>query len=260
MKNISYIHSDMFNFLSLALSQKDLKKRSINDLCKFTIQQIKTISKKNIIFPTYNYNFTKTKNFDYFHDTSQVGSLSEYFRKLYKDNRSLVPVFSDCSNSKFLKKIKTKFPLGKNSVFEILKNNNSNIIFFGTKFAPSFIMHIEHCLPNGPKYRYLKTFQGKIKINKKYINTEIKFYCRPLKIFFKYDLKRLENDLLKEGILEKKKISSKFYYLDLNVKYFYEYSLAKLKNDPYFFLDIRTKKIILQKLGRSNQIKKKDFE
>lgn len=260
MKNISYIHSDMFNFLSLVLSQKDLKKKSINDLYKFTIQEIKTISKKNIIFPTYNYNFTKTKSFDYLNDTSQVGSLSEYFRQVYKDNRSLVPVFSDCSNSKFLKKIKTNFPLGKNSVFEILKKNNSNIIFFGTKFAPSFIMHIEHCLPDGPKYRYLKTFKGKIRINKKQVNTEIKFYCRPLKIFFKYDLDRLERDLLKEGILKKKKFSNKFNYLDLNVKFFYDYSLIKLKNDPFYFIDMRTKKIILEKLGRSNQIKKKYFE
>jgi len=260
MKNISYIHSDIFNFLSLTLSSRDLKKKNIKDLFKFSFNEINDVSRENLIFPSYNYNFTKNKVYDYYCDESQVGSLSEYFRNLHQKNRSLVPIFSDCSNTKILRNIKTKYPLGKKSVFEMLKNNNSNIIFFGSKFAPSFIMHIEHSIPNGPKYRYLKTFKGKIKIKNKFKDTEAKFYCRPLNFHFKYDLTKLEKHLFKEGILKKKLLNKKFNYLDLNVKHFYEYSIMKLNNDPYYFLDHITKKMVIKNLGKSYRLNKKDFE
>lgn len=257
MLNISYIHSDFFKYYSNLNNQFNLK--DINKSLNLAFEEIKNISRDTIIFPTYNYNFSKKKSFDYYKDESQVGSLSEWFRKKYRNNRSCLPIFSDCSNKGLLKKIKTKFPLGKGSVFELLYKNNSNIIFFGSDFAPSFIMYIEHMISGGPRYRYLKKFNGILKKKGK-SKVSVSFYCRPYNFNYKYDLKNLEYKLIKESILKKIYLDKKFYYLDLCVKDFYQYSMMKLNKDSFFFLDQHSKERIKKKLGKSYNFKMRDFE
>ena len=100
-------------------------------------------------------------------------AIFQNYSEKYKDNRSLVPIFSDCSNLQKIKKFKPNNPMSKNSTFDFLAKNGGKIVTFGANFAPSFIMYVENCIPGGPRYRYMKKFNGIIKIKK---NQKIYFY------------------------------------------------------------------------------------
>ena len=197
-----YFHTDFLVFF-FHFSQK-YKITDKHQIFKHMHNEIKTISNNKIIIPTFNYSFPKTKIFDYYKDRSEVGTFSELFRKKYINNRTELPIFSDTSNFDLNMITKAKNPFDKFSVFEYLKKNNGEIITFGSNFAPSYIMYVEKNFEKGPLYRFEKKFDGIIKKkNRKKIS--IKYFCRPITIKIVYDLKKIQKDLLYEGILKKKK-------------------------------------------------------
>ena len=228
-----YFHTDFFVFFSnFSKKYKILNKHKV---FKHMYNEIKDISNNKIIIPTYNYNFPKTKIFDYYNDISEVGAFSEYFRRKYKNNRTEIPIFSDTSNYNLNLITRAKNPFDKYSVFEYLKKNKGEVVNFGSNFAPTFIMYIEKNIKLGPIYRFEKEFDGVIKkkIKKKIC---IKFFCRPMTIKIEYDLKKIQRELLNEGILKIKKTDSKFSYNMFNCKEFYDFAIYKLKKNNFYFL------------------------
>lgn len=253
MNNFFYIHSDFFKYFFFL--QKKIHKITINKACKIMHKELLEISNNRIIVPTFNYNFPKTKKYNYFTDKSQVGFFSEYFRKLYKKNRTYVPMFSECSNIKIKKYYSKKINIfGKKSLYHDLSKNNSKLVFFGAEFAPSYIMYIENLYKKKINYRKIKRFHGNIVFGNSKKNVSIIYNCRPLGINFSYDLKKIELDLKKNSILLNKKTKLGFTYKILNIRQFKKFCLKKLKIDKYYFLKKHTKNKIIQ------IIKKKKLE
>ena len=121
-------------------------------------------------------------------------------------------------------------------------------------------MYIENCIPNGPRYRFIKSFKGLIIKNKKKKNVEIRFYCRPLNIYFRYDLKKIKKDLINEKILETDLTDDGFKYTSFPAKKFKEFALNKIKKNDFYFLDKKTEFIIKKYLKKKYRIELLDFE
>jgi len=252
-----YFHTDAFVFFS-HFSQK-YKVYNQKEIFRHMHNDIKIVSNNKIIIPTYNFSFPEKKIFDYYNDRSEVGAFSEYFRKIYKKNRTEVPIFSDTSNYNLKKIAKTKNPFDKHSVFEYLKNNNGEIVTFGSDFAPTYIMYIEKNYKNGPFYRFEKKFNGIIK-KRTEKKVSIKFFCRPLTIKINYDLKKIQHDLLVEGILKQKKSESKFTYTLLNCKDFSNYAQYKLNKNHFYFLTKKNEKYLKRIIQKNGRFEQRQFE
>ena len=256
-KNFTFAHTDFYNYYAHISQNKEV---SVSKTADLMFRELKIISDEKLIIPTYNYNFSASKIYDYYNDNSQVGYFSELFRKKYKDNRSLVPIFSDCSNLKKIKKFKPNNPMSKNSTFDFLAKNEGKIVTFGANFAPSFIMYVENCIPGGPRYRYMKKFTGTIKIKKIQKSISTQFYCRPLNIYFKYDLKKIKRDITNDKILKNYETNDRFKFSIFNAKEFKEYTLLKIKKDHFYFLDKKTKYFMKKFLKKKLRISIEDFE
>lgn len=156
-----FVHTDYYKyFLHNYNKHKILNKNIINNKM---LKEIKDISNK-VIIPTYNYDFGKNGFFKLLEDKSQVGSFSDYIRKKFKKNRSTVPMFSSCSlfKRKAINLSEVIDPFGKDSDFDLLIQKRGKIIFFGSEFAPTFIIFIEKNIPGGVPYRFNKIFKGSI--------------------------------------------------------------------------------------------------
>ena len=262
-KKIFYVHTDFAKYMFECFNQNSIEKFGEYKILLKMLSDIKKITKNRMIIPTYNYDFGKKKIFNYLNDKSQIGSFSEFFRKKYKNNRSVLPFFSDCSN--FIREKKTNidiFPIGENSTFEYLFKNSGKIIFFGVDFSPTYIHYIESQIEGGPLYRYDKNFVGKMILNKKKIQKiTVKMHVIPRGLDISYDLKKIEKDLKKNDILKIKKFKNYFSYTICDVKKFHTYALKKLKKDPFYFLKVRTKKILRKnKILKNRRFDINDFE
>jgi hypothetical protein len=221
-----YFHTDAFVFFS-HFSQK-YKVYNQKEIFRHMHNDIKIVSNNKIIIPTYNFSFPEKKIFDYYNDRSEVGAFSEYFRKIYKKNRTEVPIFSDTSNYNLKKIAKTKNPFDKH-------------------------------YKNGPFYRFEKKFNGIIKKRTKK-KVSIKFFCRPLTIKINYDLKKIQHDLLVEGILKQKKSESKFTYTLLNCKDFSNYAQYKLNKNHFYFLTKKNEKYLKRIIQKNGRFEQRQFE
>lgn len=239
---ISFVHTDFFNYYKSHFSLKN--KTKLNSIYVFQkiLDDLNYITKNKIIIPTYNYDFSKTKNFNYKNDKSQVGSFSEFFRKKFINSRTLVPFFSTCNNCKleFYKKINLIDPFGPDSEFDYLYKNNGKILNFGASFAPTYIMYIERSLKNGALYRYKKIFKGQSFIKNKYRDLTLYYEVRPIILNIQYDLKKIRNLLMGHNILKIKKTKNNFNYEEIDAKKFKDLILRKIKTNPYFLLSKKT--------------------
>ncbi len=241
-----FIHSDYYRFYLFQYRRNKLK--SHKKVKNLMFNEIKKISEK-MIFPTYNYDFGKNKIFSFYEDKSQVGSFSEYIRKKFSNKRNLVPMFSSCSffNRKSIDFTSPFDPFGAESDFNLLKKNKGKIIFFGSDFAPTYIIFIEKNIPGGVPYRFNKFLKGRIKINSKIINCELVHYARPKKINLSYDLKKILKHLKKDSLIKEKKTKSGFHYLEIDALKFYNWSKKKLSKNIYYFLTKKSKIDFLKK-------------
>ena len=238
MKIPFYIHTDFSKYYLHFAIQNKTDKLSKNKLLKQMLDELLELTNKFMIIPTYNYDFGKKKIYDIYKDESQVGSFSEYFRKKFKKNRTLVPFYSDCSNvnlNNYLLKKDLITPFGENSIFDLLYENKGKIIFFGSEFSPTYIHFIESQIFEKIIYRFYKKFSGKIHIDKKKIKTSLKMHVIPRGIKIKYDLD-------KSKILKKKKTKSNFYYSIFDVRNFHDFCINKINNNSFYFLTTKSRK------------------
>jgi len=180
--------------------------------------------------------------------------------------RSYIPMFSSLGLSKEL--VKTSVddfeidPFDKFSDFAFLLRNNGKIINFGSDFSPTFIHFIENQLKSGPVYRYIKKFDGNIIFPEGKIKKVIlKFHVRPKGLNIRYDLKKIQNDLIKNNIMKTFHFEKKVIYQIVNSKDFFDYSFSKLNKDPYYFIDDNSKNILRKNnLNEKIKVKMEDFE
>lgn len=252
------IHSDLMKGFNLPFLNR-------NDFLVSHYKELEGLHDNlNIWMPSFNYEFLKDKAFSIENSKSQVGSLSEYFRKNISNWRSPVPVFSFSgignvpplvSNSSLID------PFGLNSDFNYLYDNNAWLMHYGSSFSSSTILHYAERISKKMTYRYDKLFAGEVfSLDNKVTEVTIKYHVRPLNKYIGYDWTKIEKDLIDEGILvklenEKTKISL------CKITDLIDFWILKLNINPYYLLDEESKLWImpaLDKLGRPFLIT--DFE
>jgi aminoglycoside N3'-acetyltransferase len=190
-----------------------------------------------LLFPTFNYTFTKTHLYRVKSDPCQVGALNEYIRMKYPSQRTLTPIFNFVilnNNQKFSLGI-CKNPFEKDSIFGQMVKKSSWIAFFGASFnSNTFIHHLEEI--QKISYRYIKIFNGIVETDDASYSISLEYRVRPqIEEAVEYDFIRLENDLIESGLLFQHNIGSgriAMFRSDL----VFQFWQKKLKEDEQYFL------------------------
>ena len=150
-----------------------------------------------LIFPTFNFEFTKGKTFDIRNTISETGVLTETARLYPGAVRTGHPLFSFA----VIGKDKTKFSglynfsaFGKDSPFGILHKHNGKIAVFdiGGEYCMTFYHYIEE-MENSPN-RYNKIFKGPyIDYDGNETIREFNLYARNLEMKVVTDVKPMED-------------------------------------------------------------------
>ena len=114
-----------------------------------------------LIIPLFNFNFTSGSTFDIRNTPSQMGSLTEYARKITKSARSSHPVYSFCALGKYADQINSINNLSAysdDSPFGFLRKVGGKIAILDLEDQESmtFYHHVEEIC--GVEYRYMKKF------------------------------------------------------------------------------------------------------
>lgn len=191
---------------------------------------------RTLLFPTFNYDFFQTAVYDLASDPCQVGTLNEYVRLQFPNQRTWTPVFNFCIyDNRSFSLAPVNNPFSAESTFGELANRRSTIIFFGATFAANTFTHrVEEIMNIG--YRYMKAFPGVIKFGGGQRKIPFRFRARPLDTdLVDYDWERLSDDLLDNGIMNKFRLGNGqllFYRADQLA----EYWCSRLRENELFLL------------------------
>lgn len=231
--DVLFVHSDISVFGKLATEGKSQLLEALVGIFK------KAVGKNGmIIMPTFSYSFYRDKVFDIEKTRSEVGVLTEYFRKQEGVLRTAQP---NHSVAIFGKKKEEMVKVGIDcfdgeSIFGKLKEAGGKIVIFGAPFLScTFIHSIEQS--HGVPYRYLKTFSGTI-INRDVSKREKStFYVRRSENKIKTDLSRLESYLLENGYMKGIKLGNgKIMVVDADI--LFREGMKLLDQDINFFIRI----------------------
>ncbi len=156
-----------------------------------------------LLFPTFNYDFCRTRVYNPLVDPCQVGTLNEYARQCYPNQRTLTPIFNFCvyNNRRTFSLEPVANPFSAASTFGELVEHGAAVVFLGASFsANTFIHYVEEVVDIG--YRYLKPFPGIIRLADSEQQIVVQYRVRPLiEGAVDYDWDRLALDLRNNGLL-----------------------------------------------------------
>lgn len=240
-----FVHSDAMKTMQL------IKLQSSRDaiLNEHILLLKKINSGQGLLFPTFNYQFPKTRKFDLRNTPSEVGHISEFYRKNFSSWRTKDPMFSVCGNGQSLaNENEVQCPFDNSSVFAHIIDNNGYLLFYGADFSSATIIHhIEFKM--GVNYRYWKTFEGRLNdgiTSKKVI---LSSHFRPMKMHLDYDFPRLLSDLYDEKLINNHFSN----VIGCQAKLLSDFWMLKLKDDPLYLLNKESRDWVtpmLDKLGR----------
>ena len=206
MKLKKYFENNSHFIFFSDLSRSKTKKELINSVkyIEKIINKLKN-ENKNVILPTYNLLFPKTKITDFSSDSITTGHLNKYLLKKFKFKRTLRPMYNyailgpDKNN---ILNCKQSTAWGEDSVIKYLIDKDAigvGINLDLSKFNWMVIHHLEekYRVP----YRFYKIFKGYNKTIKKKV-TE-KMYVRHLHLKTSESFKLL-NIIKKKKLLKKK--------------------------------------------------------
>jgi len=200
-------------------------KLKIEDL--FTSFQKAVGSNGTLLFPLFNFEFSKTKTFDIKNTKSHMGSLSEFARKFPNSIRTGHPIYSFAvigKNSHYFKDLDNVSGYGSDSPFALLKDLDGKIGILGLQDQNSmtFYHYVEESLK--VDYRYFKEFTGDY-INEQGIkkNKTYKLFVRDIERGVKTRVNPMGDLLWSKGIYK-------------GFKY----------NEPNFFRTIRARELFLE--------------
>lgn len=153
--------------------------------------------------PTFNYGFTTSGRYDVEHDRSEVGALTEHFRREVAEWRSATPIFSLAGSGDpvELEGGSVIDPFDEHSGFAELSARKGTLLFYGADLSScTFVHHVER-LSGGPTYRYDKLFTGSIRTGSHDREVVVRYHVRPLGRDLQYDWHRLARDLEGAGLL-----------------------------------------------------------
>lgn len=256
-----FIHSDIVNAHRILNSEHIFDKyKKKNDICESHFKLLSDrLGEDNLVFPSFNYSFANTLEFDISKDESQVGSLSEWVRTRTNFYRTLTPFFSVLSKNPFINYSSVQQPFGKGSSFEKMFDLDGTFIFYGTDFSIFTAIHyLENVL--GPVvYRYDKIFEGVVINNNIKKKITVNLHVRPKDSILDYDWLKMQKDLIKKNILIPDKKHSLLYFA--NCKNLYNFFENQLINDKFYMLNNESKKFFnkITKFGK-NRLNISEFE
>ncbi len=157
---------------------------------------------RELLIPTFNYDFCRNGEYDLATSPGQVGAFSEYMTKRHSHLRTRTPVFNFCIfNNQRFNRDEVVNPFGEDSAFGKVRSLGGSVIFLGASFDSNTFLHfVEESVPIG--YRYLKKFKGCISEDGKDSPWQIDYRVRPLESgAVDYDWERIQANLREEGIL-----------------------------------------------------------
>jgi len=251
------IHSDIMQGFDVPFTnRKSVLSSHINHL-----ESLKTDLR--IWMPAFNYDFCKGKDYEVNRAPSQVGILTEYFRKNIAAWRTSVPVFSftGIGANPAISISGTIDPFGAGSAFDYLYQNDGVLMHYGSQIYSSTILHYAERMSGCLSYRYDKLFVGNV-WDALENNTPVRFnfHVRPLDRHLDYNWAKISDDVTKNGILSIFK-NEKTNVLLCKVKPLIDFWISCMQEDPLYFLDDESKSWVrpmLDNLGRKFMIA--DFE
>jgi aminoglycoside N3'-acetyltransferase len=255
------VHSDVFRARA-AISP-------ISDLGKILDQHIQALefiaNGKPLFFPSFNYDFTRSKVYQPQSDPSQLGPLTEFARTHWADRRYGPPIFNFIGknqNSIEIPETGDVDPFSDKSLFGILHQQSGNVLMYGADFSSFTALHYIERLAGGPVYRYDKVFSGIVRTDQDGDQSvNLIYHCRPMNKTLEYDWKKIRVVAEHEDIITVIKSVSGGEALLINFVSLCDFLCDKLKNDPLYLLNsesIAWVKPLMDKLDRRFIIS--DFE
>ena len=178
--------------------------------------------KGTLVLPTFSYSSTKNEPFNPLTTKSEVGIITEYFRKRKDVLRSLNPIFSVASLGFLSKKFQNSSItdcFGEGTCFDLMLKNNFWIITIGCSFDRITFIHYVDQYKN-VKYRYFKNFKSTIITKSDVIESSIKYYVRDLSRKSSVKLDKLKNKLEQLDYLCKDEIGRANFFAVRSVDFF----------------------------------------
>ena len=248
MKKKYLCHVDFFGLYNL-YSEKFQNKKLI-DVFNEILKELKV---DTIYIATFNYDFLEIGRTKY-GAISQLNEITRLIQKQKNFKHTFDPVFSFCTNDKeYNFKVKKKFEsFGKESLYNYALKENMEYLNLGTNqnFISTAIHYAEKFFD--VKYRYKKQFVGKYKYNHT-VWPMTKKFCN-------YDAKKINKDLLKDGIWNVIKLKNGFYIKKANIKKFNDYIIKRVKNDPFYPVHKKTKIWMKKFIKNKKDISIENFE
>jgi len=195
------IHTDMTR-ISRDIFKSD---KSYQHVFQLPYDHLKSIfAEFELWFPSFNYDFVKTKTYRVDHDPVQVGSFNEWIRQTKNYSRSHVPIFSILREvDKTAKSAQIDFrPFSNAGEFGELVSRHGQILLFGARLnSLTFIHYIEELIEI--PYKYNKTFRGYIEINSTPSPISISYLVRPMRLHLEYDWIKVHKKLIDNSIPHK---------------------------------------------------------
>jgi aminoglycoside 3-N-acetyltransferase len=124
--------------------------------------------------------------------------------------------------------------LGPESLFERLRQDNAQILFFGCPMdAATFIHYVEQSV--GAPYRFLKTFKGEITRDGETFTGEIQHYARYLNAGVTNDFSRFERRVREKGVAKTASLG-RGELICLRAQDFYQEAVSAFREDTFCFL------------------------
>jgi aminoglycoside N3'-acetyltransferase len=255
--DIILIHSDIRHGFEIPI-------RSEADFFSMNIDELKSlIPGRGIWMPAFNYDFSKEVPFDTRNTPSQVGALTEYFRKNVAEWRTPVPFFSFAGTEEQPKTDISRIvdPVGPESAFQALYDKGALLMHYGSSFSTTTILHFAERMSGCLSYRYDKVFPGKVITSSgKEVDVVLNYHVRPLNKHLDYDWDKIEKDLVENQILHS--FAEGRTRLSLcKIMTLTDYWKERIMQDPLYLLDSESRmwaEPFLDKLGRPFLIS--DFE
>lgn len=203
-------------------------------------------SNGTLMFPTFNWDFCKGKDFDYSKTPSRTGSLSNFALKRKDFQRTKNPIYSFAVTGKdrnYICNLDHNSCFGLNSPFGYLIKNHGKNLFIGMDYKDGFTF--DHVAEEavGVNYRYFKTFSG-FYINKfkKKTRANYKMYVRNLDLNAITAIdKKFDKILSKNKAYEKKKLS-RISFILIDIYKAYEFMVNDLKSKGGLIYPKKSKK------------------
>lgn len=256
------IHSDLMQGFAVEFKRGG-KEKFIADHCDKLSQ---LFGDSSIYQPTFNYKFLPERKTDVRNRRSEVGVLSEYFRKNIAEWYTRDPVFSFSGKGPYTynEPIKTSGleidPFDNTSFFHHLYDQDALLFHYGSEFKHSTILHYIERKLGTVVYRYDKIFEGIVVDGEEEIAVRYKYHVRPWGKHLDYDWDKIIADLVNGGILHMEEEGNTRICF-CSIREMTDFLFEKMSANPLYSLDKETLDWVtpaLDKLGRAFTIS--DFE